>query len=241
MLKRLACAAALLMTPGTAMESSDFVAANILGIFYHELGHAIIHTEGVPIFGQEEDAADVFSIFLVDALFEEEDAQSLALDMAEGFAGEAMIRDAETGEIAWWDTHGPDEQRFYTIACILYGADPDARKDFASAVDLPEERAESCAGEYDQAAASWGAVLEEMSDTDTRPPLVFEGRADHAASTILAREVRHLDREIRLSKRVVVAVEECGEPNAFYDPEALRIVFCTEFVGHLQRIEALLE
>ena len=243
MLKRLLCASALCfpVAPGAATESSDFVEANILGIFYHELGHAIIHTEGVPIFGQEEDAADVFSIFLVDALFEDEDAQALALDMASGFAGEAMIRDAEAEEIAWWDTHGPDEQRFYNMACILYGADPDKREDFADDVGLPEERAESCAEEYDQAAASWGAVMEGMSAIEGRPSLTFTGDEALAVSGILGKEVESLNREIRLSHPVEVSVEACDEPNAYYDPEDFKIVFCTEFVGHLQRIEALVE
>ncbi len=243
MLKKLLCAAAVLcsVTPAMAEEPSDFLAANILGIFYHELGHAIIHTEDVPIFGQEEDAADVFSIFLVDALFEDGDAQSLALDMASGFAGEAMMRDAEEEEIAWWDTHGPDEQRFYNMACILYGADTEAREGFADEVGLPDERAESCAEEYDQAAASWGSVMEEMSDIKGRPKLTFAGNRELAVSKILEEEVRSLNREIRLSHPVGVSVEACDEPNAYYDPEAYKIVFCTEFVGHLQRIEVLLK
>lgn len=34
-------------------EKDDFVEANILGIFYHELGHALIDIEDIPIFGQE--------------------------------------------------------------------------------------------------------------------------------------------------------------------------------------------
>ncbi len=29
-------------------DTSGFVEANILGIFYHELGHAVIDVEGVP-------------------------------------------------------------------------------------------------------------------------------------------------------------------------------------------------
>jgi hypothetical protein len=55
----------------TAQTDEDaFVEANILGIFYHELGHAVIDIESVPIFGQEEDAADVFSILFIDWFFE---------------------------------------------------------------------------------------------------------------------------------------------------------------------------
>ena len=75
-----------------AEEQSSFVEANILSIFYHELGHALIDIEQVPIFGQEEDAADVFSILMIHTLFEEEAAQELAVEASIGFLGEAELR-----------------------------------------------------------------------------------------------------------------------------------------------------
>ena len=60
----------LLMLPGLAAadeEREAFVEANLLGIFYHELGHALIDILQLPVFGQEEDAADV-AIFQVHVL-----------------------------------------------------------------------------------------------------------------------------------------------------------------------------
>ena len=50
----------------------DFIHANIVSVFYHELGHAIVDVMRLPIFGQEEDAADVLSILLIDEYFEED-------------------------------------------------------------------------------------------------------------------------------------------------------------------------
>lgn len=246
MLQRLAFALALcaatLTAPALAGEAEGFgfVEANILSIFYHELGHAAIHTERVPIFGQEEDAADVFSIFLTDALFEGETAESLARDAVFGYAGEALIRDMQLDEIAWWDTHGPDEQRIYNTACLFYGADPQARQGFAADVDLPEERAESCPEEYDQALASWGPILDGMAAIATRPPLRFTGDDGSLSARILRAEIATLNDDLRLAEPVEVVLESCGEANAFYDPEALKIVFCTEFEDHLRRVEAVL-
>ncbi len=233
----IACAAPA--TARTASDLSAFVEANVLGIFYHEMGHAAIHTEGLPIFGQEEDAADVFSIFMIDALFDEDTAQSLAADAVLGFEGEARLREDAGEEVAWWDVHGPDEQRVYNTACLFYGANPDARRDFAAIVALPEERALGCPEEYDQAAESWGAVLDGMEDVAGRPPLTFRGDGS-PASAVLAEEVRQLNAELRLAAPVTVAVERCGEANAFYDPERHRITFCSEFTDHLRDIEALI-
>ncbi len=235
------CLCALFAKPLAAQDEMNFVEANILGVFYHELGHAVIHTEAVPIFGQEEDAADVFSIFIIDALFEEDLAQSIALDATLGFWGEALIRDAEVEEIAWWDVHGPDEQRSYNTACVFYGADPSARGAFARAVDLPEERAEYCADEYDQARESWGMIIDGMTDTEARPALTFSGDEGSAISAVIESEVALLNAELRLAKPVQVVVESCDEANAFYDPEAYRITVCTEFEDHLRRIESVLE
>lgn len=80
--------AALQSTNAVAQDMSakeTFVDANIRSIFYHELGHAMISEMNVPIFGQEEDAADVMAVLLIDALYEEEAAQALAYDSAFGF------------------------------------------------------------------------------------------------------------------------------------------------------------
>ena len=47
-----------LATPIAAKQmdkaTEDFVAANMIAIFYHEFGHALIDIMKLPIFGQEE-------------------------------------------------------------------------------------------------------------------------------------------------------------------------------------------
>ena len=233
-------AAALLLWSGPSFASEEveaFVEANLLSIFYHELGHALIDIEAVPIFGQEEDAADVFSIFLIDALFEEEDAQSIAFDAAWGFLGEAMLREEMREEVAWWDVHGPDEQRFYNTVCVFYGAVPEQREELAEALELPEERAEYCPFEYDQANDAWGSVLDEIWREDARGTirLAAEGGPEAVATrAVVEPEIEMLNREFELSEPLTVRVESCGEANASYDPETLSITMCSEFETHLR-------
>ncbi|MDV7145203.1 DUF4344 domain-containing metallopeptidase [Tropicimonas sp. TH_r6] len=230
-------ASTLLAAVADASEEADaFVEANLLAIFYHELGHALIDIEAVPIFGQEEDAADVFSIFLIDAIFEDESAEDIAYDTAWGFLGEALLRDEMADEIAWWDTHGPDEQRYYNTVCIFYGADPDARGDLAEELGLPEDRAEYCPEEYDQAADAWGAVLDEIwiGADDTSLTFEFDRSAqDSLTLEVVRAEVEALAEEISLSEPLLVSVEPCGEANAWYDPSSVTITMCTEFEDHL--------
>lgn len=221
----------------SAQEESSFIEANILGIFYHELGHAVIHIEEVPIFGQEEDAADVFSIFMIDALFEEEAAQSLAFDAAWGFIGEAEAREAYSDEIPWWDTHGPDEQRFYNTVCIFFGADPDNRTEFAENLGLPEERADYCPEEFDQANNAWGAILDQMTERGAGQTLNYQSNGDSLTEQLLADEIAYLNEQMSLAEPIDVVVESCGEANAFYDPNDKAIIFCSEFESHLEELE----
>ncbi|GAA6182447.1 MULTISPECIES: DUF4344 domain-containing metallopeptidase [unclassified Shimia] len=231
----LACPAqAELSFEQTDDETIAFVESNLLGIFYHELGHALIDILGLPIFGQEEDAADVLSIFLIDALYEEETAVRLAYDAAFGFLGEAEAN----SEVAYWDVHGPDLQRYYNTVCLFYGANPDEREDVAEDLGLPQERADYCPEEYDQAAGSWGLALDEIAHDAGGRSIVsgdVEVDTDGAALTeeVIRAEIEALNSEMRLPEELLVSVVACGEANAFYDPQRVEIVMCTEFADAL--------
>ena len=217
-------------------EQDDFVEANILGIFYHELGHALIDIESIPIFGQEEDAADTFSIYLIDALFEGSDAESLAYDAAIGFWAEAELRSEVEGEPVWWDVHGPDEQRYFNTVCLFYGADPEQRFQYAKDLGLPEERAEFCEEEYEQADTSWGIVFDELVDRGAGETLTLSGDSNTITYQILESEIASLNDLISLDSSLAVIVEQCDEANAFYDSESTEIVMCTEFESHLRKL-----
>ncbi len=216
-------------------DQATYVAANLLGIFYHELGHALIDQMGLPIFGQEEDAADVLSAFMIDALFDEETAVALVYDTAFGFRAEA---DDTGNDVAWWDVHGPDLQRYYNAVCIFYGANPDERGDVAEDLGLPEERADYCPDEYDQAAGSWGAVLDELAKAGAGETLILVVDDPGLAGAgilidVIGAELAALNAEMSLPQDMPVNIAACGEANAFYDPQAQAITMCTEFVAHL--------
>ncbi|MEL6646313.1 MAG: DUF4344 domain-containing metallopeptidase [Pseudomonadota bacterium] len=230
--------AALHATNAIAQDMSAkeaLVDANIRSIFYHELGHAVISEMNVPIFGQEEDAADVMSVLLIDALYEEEAAQALAYDSAFGF-----INDPEgTEEIAYWSTHGPDEQRYYNHVCLFYGANPDERDDLAVELGLPQDRAEYCPEEFDQANSSWSLIFDEMEVAENAGKLVYEyeGSAPNGLlDRIMQQEVSDMNDTLSLPRDVGVVVLSCGEANAYYDPQKIEIQFCEEFIPHLETI-----
>lgn len=227
--------------PSFALADSDtdaFVEANVLATLYHELGHALIDIEAVPIFGQEEDAADVLSVLLIDAFFEEDDAVALAYDTASAFSQEAQRAEAEGDAPAYWDVHGPDEQRYFNTVCLFYGANPEERDDVAADLGLPEERAESCPDEFDLANASWGAVLDDLASR-AGSGTIITGRLDtgyRMVAKLITDEVGNLDADFGLGTQLTVNLESCGEANAFYDPETKAITICTEFVDYLEEL-----
>jgi hypothetical protein len=239
----IACILALSLVVPSATAAMDnatrkFVSANLIAIFYHELGHALIDIMKLPIFGQEEDAADVLSVVLIDALFSEEIAQSVAFDTAHGFLGDVKVRNASGGDVAYWDVHGPDLQRFYTFVCLFYGANPDRRASFAETFKLPKPRRETCPEEFQLAKDSWGPVIDGLVANGAGRSIRF--LADHRvdefgklAGDVLAKEVSIMNGDLSLPKRLLVRVEACDAVNAFYAPKTREIIMCTEFAGYL--------
>ncbi len=211
----------------------DYVEGNILGTLYHELGHALIDVLEPVVLGQEEDAADVLAVVLAHDLWEEEDARRVASATALSF----WLSSEEGYETAYWDVHGPDEQRYYNTVCLFYGADPDARADFAQEFELPEDRAAYCADEFALANESWGAYLDDIALGETEAPaksLSFvNAGGDEEIAALLMDEVTDLNALYRLPTPVAVRLEACDEANAFYDPETRVISICTEYVDYL--------
>ena len=64
----------------------------------------------------------------------------------------------------------------------------------------------------------------------------FTGRDQSFASGILAAEIDALNAEMQVSTTLTVIMENCGEANAFYDPQDRAIIFCTEFEAHLRAL-----
>jgi hypothetical protein len=215
-------------------KTEDFVAANMIAIFYHELGHALIDIMKLPIFGQEEDAADVLSAVLIDDFFTGQTAIRIAYATAFGFLGDTDLTSARNRDVAYWDVHGPDLQRYYTFVCLFYGAKPEEREEVARELKLPKGRKGTCKDEFAQAKRSWGPVIDGLMATGSGKTIRF--LADHRvddygklAADVIAREVKAMNKDLSLPKRLLVRVEACDTVNAFYNAKTREITMCTEF------------
>jgi len=212
----------------------EFVSANLISVFYHEMGHALIDILRLPVFGQEEDAADTASILFVHDTFNDEDALSIAYDAALGFAA-AAENEGSIDETAW-DVHGASLQRFFNLVCIFYGGDVDGRDDFAEDMGLPAERAVTCQEEFELADDSWGPVFDELYEAGAGESLKYSGPAGSFTHDIIAAEVDAINGLMSLPEDLEISVEPCGEANAFYDSSLVKITICSEFEPYLRKI-----
>jgi Putative metallopeptidase len=131
-----------------------FVTGNMLFVLLHELAHSSITQMGLPVLGRMEDAADSFAAQKLIRIGSEFSHHVLT-EAARGWFL-ADRRDQKAGEkIAYYDEHGLNQQRAYQIVCFMVGSDENKFKDLATETKLPEERQDSCAGDYSNAVYSW--------------------------------------------------------------------------------------
>ena len=139
-------------------------------VFYHELGHALVDLYGLPVVGKEEDAVDTLAAIVSTDVLEEGES---ALAAAESYSIYATNR-TEFEDADFYDEHSLDEQRFYSVVCIVYGSDPDKYKDLLKQAGMPEDRAETCQVEHDSKVKAWQTLLAPHMTT----PIVAEASAE---------------------------------------------------------------
>jgi hypothetical protein len=130
----------------------DAVVGQFLFWTLHEVGHAAFDIYKVPVFGREEDAADLFAAYLM-LHFGKDQARRWVLGAA--YSAEEFMKDFGPMD-NYASVHGLPQQRFYNLLCLAYGADPKMFGDVThSMMDsmtdkgfLPKKRADNCEYEF---------------------------------------------------------------------------------------------
>jgi hypothetical protein len=130
----------------------EVVAGEIVVALLHELGHAAFHMLKVPVFGREEDAADQMAIFLALQF-----SPPVARLITRGDLFFWRNRQNPTSSKAYSEEHGTASQRFYNELCWAYGGNPQAFEDMVD--NLPKQRAENCAAEYELMRAAFAKTI----------------------------------------------------------------------------------
>jgi hypothetical protein len=228
-----------------AVDETAFVEGNLHFIAYHELGHAMISEFKIPVLGREEDAVDRLAIWMMTPQEKEVEPQYLKAAIAGWFTTASQV---PLSEIAWWDEHGTDQQRGYQIACLLYGSNPDVYKSIADAVDLPDDRRETCEFESKANDESWEAVQEPHFRDKAKPATgtakvtygdtkTYAGDKLYLTALGLLEHIAELiEKDYKFEPGIEVTASECDEPNAFWSQDDRRLTICYELVADFREL-----
>ena len=138
-------------TTPQGIEPQDALIGQLVFALLHEFGHAAFDIFNVPVFGRQEDAADQFATYIM-LQFGGEKAHRLIRGAAYsyiGFIKELKDNPKVTRPLAAFSSdHGSPEERFYNLACIAYGYDPQIFHLVIEFDYLPQSRAKVCKYEY---------------------------------------------------------------------------------------------
>jgi hypothetical protein len=138
----------------------DAIVGQFLFWTLHEAGHAAFDIFNVPLFGREEDAADLFAAYIM-LRFGKDQARRW-------IEGAAYTSDEFMADVPWGknyaSVHGLPQQRFYNLICMAYGSDPVTFADVTQNMTnmmaqkgvlpkaeqgvLPKKRADNCEYEF---------------------------------------------------------------------------------------------
>jgi hypothetical protein len=143
---------------GKLKATTEFVLGNTLFALLHEMAHGLISDLGLPVLGHEEDAADAFATVTMLEMKSEFTHRILVNAVRSWMISDRRSR--ENGEPAiYYDAHGLDLQRAYSVICLMVGSDPEQFDDLANEANMPEDRRVSCQGDYSNASWSWANAL----------------------------------------------------------------------------------
>ena len=239
------------LIPGLSAEEEEiaiFVLGNTIFTVYHEIGHALISELDLPVLGREEDAVDGYAAVMMLPDAPDPLSDALVISAADGWAllADAMAERGE--ELAFWDDHGLDEQRYFSAICHITGSDIEGFYDFALESGLPEERIETCERDFQQIRRAWTRLLALHTASAGPSPngrirVVYNpASGDHAALQDMVRDTgvaeaaaRRVSAAVRFPRDLTLGFESCdGEPDAWWDPDAGKVVICHELLAEFR-------
>jgi hypothetical protein len=147
-------------TTAAGTTPDDAKIGQVLWLTLHEVGHATFDIFGVPIFGNEEVAADNFATYV---MLQFSEARRLIVGAAWNW--NAYVQDYKRNPVVqvrlagFASDHGLPQERFYNVLCLAFGANPVRFADFVQDGYLPPTRASNCEREYKKFANAFNKEI----------------------------------------------------------------------------------
>ncbi len=243
--------------PELSVEAVRFTVANAEFTLMHEMGHLLISELQLPVLGREEDAADqlgFMGLFLLQQEQHRDDFYAKLMDVADYWRMEWQNAERDGSPVPVWDSHALDAQRFYNIACLAYGSDPD-RLDWVLEVSgLPVERALYCPDEYEQVAHAVQWFREHFGRSAAQPlrhriKVVYDTPPAHLAGGAELLEKIRASGELEavaakaseafaLPRDLTLRMSTCGAPDAWFNRISGELTLCYERIAYFRDLAA---
>jgi len=160
-------------TTARGVSPVDTIVGPLADVFFHEFGHALIDLHQIPVLGRDEYAADTVSAMLM-LRIAKNDPRRLIMGAAYWYTDDLETTVTfKPNELS--GVHGTPHQRFFNLLCIAYGANQEIFGDLVEKGYLPEERAEDCKSEFQQAEHAFNLLIRPHMD-QSRANEVFAKR-----------------------------------------------------------------
>lgn len=234
------------LTEAQMVKAKKWAANNALFVLYHEMAHLLVDQLQLPVLGKEEDAADNMASWILLNKHTQEADQAIA-DAARGWLLSGIAYGTRFDRIDFYDQHSLDQQRAYAIVCLMVGSDSTAFGPVASEYSMAGDRQDSCYFDYRTLARSLEAVLSPYwakNADGTEVEITYHsaaGRLKPAAdafkeSGVFEEVANELETTYAIPRTVNFRAKRCGEPNAFYDPETVEVIFCYELMADFLKL-----
>jgi hypothetical protein len=219
-------------------DTIQFVVGNLLFVLLHEIGHVQITEMGLPVLGREEDAADGYATIMMLAM-KSEFSEHVLIEAAKGWFYTDRRDRMEQAPMVFYDSHSLSRQRAYQIVCYMVGSDPEKFARLADETGLPEDRRESCQGDFSNAEWSWNKLLKDHRRT-TQPRTDVRVRHGEPAARfeVFARVMKSIQLLETIAQRLsdkyvwrapfVIEVTTCGSPGAQWNLATHTLTLCYE-------------
>jgi hypothetical protein len=223
------------LSPQMKRALVEFIIGNTLFVLAHEMGHGVINEMNMPVLGREEDAADSFAIttaIKMNTRFSERVLE----EQVKGLLFSTKQAKKEGDKPAFYDEHGLDPQRAYTVVCSMVGSNPEKYKQLAKDTKLPEERQKSCKYEWDNVEWSWDEMLKTHRRAPDQPKvnitITYEDNKTYAVQEKILRDMglfetlaSYLADRYAWPKPFTIEAKECGMANARWSHRVLTLCY----------------
>ena len=229
------------LTEQRRRDSIEFIVGNVIFAVVHEIGHMLVSELTLPVLGHEEDAADSFAV-LTGLKLGNAFSDRVLSEAARGWFLSEHRDKKENITTVYYDEHGLDEQRAYSIVCLMVGSDPQKYSALAEKTKLPEERRKTCQIDYGHASRSWDDVLTpHIRKPDQPKSQITVAYADIHDYASIKRSLSHMrlletlaehlsDQFVWRGPPVAFEMTTCSQPGAFWDVSIRKIIVCYELV-----------